>query len=286
MSNDPVRHPGGEGRPDSGMRARVRTRIALRYRGHDLPLGKSEVLLGRGADCDVMLASALVSRHHAKLWLGEHEIRIEDLGSRNGVFVNGEPIAGVRTLQVGDRIDLGDEELELVHHVVADHRGRETQTQMRAQLPESEPPESEERTRQASAFVLLGSLLDKLLALGRAEEAERLMSTHLERVLAEAERGVRPEALSTAGEYSVRLADATGKARWVDFVIRLYAAMREPLPTPQVDALHAVVRKVRGADVAALRRYVDVLRERAAELTAAERFALRRIESLVDVAAL
>jgi pSer/pThr/pTyr-binding forkhead associated (FHA) protein len=277
-------NPASAERPESGFRRRVATKIVLRYSGSDLVLGRSEVVIGRGVDADVVLSSALVSRRHARLSIDdEGAVTIEDLSSRNGVYVNGELLRAPRRLEIGDRLDIGGEELELAREVDEEAmRRRDTQLEMRAQ----KPLDAEERTRQASAFVLLGGLLDKLLALGRVEEAERLMSTHLERLLADAEKGARPESFATAGHYAVRLAEATGKARWVDYGVRLYLALREPMPAPQIDALHAVVRRVQGVDIVRLREYVGVLRARASELGPAERFALRRIESLADVAAL
>ena len=286
MTNDPVRRPGGgDGRPDSGMRPRVPTELALRYHGNDLPIHKREVVIGRGAECDVMLSSVLVSRRHARFVVGSDAISIEDLGSRNGVLVNGQQIEGAHSVFVGDRIDLADEVLELVRYVPPDaRRSSETQANLRAQRSPSEPPESIERTRKASAFVLLGGLLDKLVALGRGEEAERLMSTHLTKLLAEVRQGARPETLTTAGHYAVRLADATSKADWVDYVVELYTLAEQPMPTPQIDTLHVIVRKVSGVSIAKLRAYVELLRELAGELGPSERFALRRIESLLDVA--
>jgi pSer/pThr/pTyr-binding forkhead associated (FHA) protein len=287
MGHDPVRREeGDEAHVGSGFRRRVPTRLALRYRGHDLVLTQPVIVIGRGGECELMLASPLVSRRHARLVHSENGVTLEDLGSSNGVYVNGELLQGPRLLEVGDRIDLGGEELELVRHLDTDPvKSCDTQMKLAAQKVTAADAE-DDRTRQASAFVLLGGLLDKLLALGRADEAERLMMTHLERVLADAERGLRPEAYASAGQYAVRLTEATSRARWVDYAVRLYLALGEPLPTPQIDALHAVVRRVRGVDVLRLREYVAVLKQRAPGLGPAERFAVRRIESLADVAAL
>jgi hypothetical protein len=283
MAQNPVQRPGGEARPESGFRRRVPTRISLRYRGNDLVLASPELLIGRGAECDITLSSGLVSRRHARLRVDDDGVTVEDLQSRNGIYINGELLRETRLLEVGDRIDIGGEELELVQQPDADAaRARDTRIKQRAHKP---TPDPDAGTQQASAFVLLGGLLDKLLALGRGAEAERLMTKHLQRMLAEAERGIRPDAFTTAGHYAIRLADATGRASWVDYVVQLYLAVREPMPTPQIDALHAVVRRVRNVDMVRLREYVAMLRLRAAELSPAERFAVRRIESLADVAA-
>ena len=52
-------------------------------------LGPGETLVGRGGDCDIFFGDVTVSRHHAKLTVDEGGLRIEDLGSTNGTYVNG-----------------------------------------------------------------------------------------------------------------------------------------------------------------------------------------------------
>ena len=62
--------------------------------GSELPLEKERVTLGRGAGVDVMLDDASVSHQHAALELAGAGFRIRDLGSTNGVRVNGSRVAG------------------------------------------------------------------------------------------------------------------------------------------------------------------------------------------------
>ena len=65
-------------------------------------------VLGRGADCGQRLTYPLVSRRHCELSLRGGRVWAEDLGSRNGTAVNGEPLRGARPLADGDRLDLAD----------------------------------------------------------------------------------------------------------------------------------------------------------------------------------
>lgn len=51
-------------------------------------LAKKEVTIGRHTDCDVILASTSVSRHHAKISINKNVIEVEDLGSGNGTLLN------------------------------------------------------------------------------------------------------------------------------------------------------------------------------------------------------
>jgi hypothetical protein len=68
-------------------------------------------VLGRSRDCEIVIDDAGISRHHAEIRPGPEGWTVEDLGSTNGVLVNGQPTRGVELLQPGDRIELGSTEL-------------------------------------------------------------------------------------------------------------------------------------------------------------------------------
>lgn len=74
--------------------------------GNEIPLEKERVTLGRGAGVDVVLDDASVSNQHAALELAGAGFRIRDLGSTNGVRVNGSRVAGA-DLKHGDRLEIG-----------------------------------------------------------------------------------------------------------------------------------------------------------------------------------
>jgi serine phosphatase RsbU (regulator of sigma subunit)/pSer/pThr/pTyr-binding forkhead associated (FHA) protein len=65
-------------------------------------------ILGRHPDCDIVLDVGAVSRHHAQVVRVEDDFFVEDLGSRNGTFVNGELIEGRYRLQDNDRVKICD----------------------------------------------------------------------------------------------------------------------------------------------------------------------------------
>jgi pSer/pThr/pTyr-binding forkhead associated (FHA) protein len=70
-------------------------------------------VVGRGNEADLQLDHESVSRRHAAFRSDAEQLVVEDLQSRNGTLVNGQPIAGPVRIAVGDRITLGSCELEL-----------------------------------------------------------------------------------------------------------------------------------------------------------------------------
>ncbi len=237
-------------------------RYILRYKQHDFDLGKGEVVLGRDVTCELALDDPLVSRTHARLSIQGEEVIVQDLGSRNGVKVNGERVHGSRKLSHGDRILVGSQELIVLTR-------REMAADTLVQHPE-----------RSAGFGLLGALADKALGLGRGDEVERLVGTQLEQLLAELQAGrpVPPELVERASDYALGIAAFTLNSRWIDFIFRAYTALRRPCPARVVDELYTVVRKVQRPAPAALRDYLTVLR--GVGLGPADRFLVNRIEGL------
>jgi pSer/pThr/pTyr-binding forkhead associated (FHA) protein len=72
-----------------------------------------EIIIGRSSDLDMVLVEDMVSRRHAKITSTATDVYIQDLGSTNGTFVNGEKISRSR-LNEGDRILVGTSIIKLV----------------------------------------------------------------------------------------------------------------------------------------------------------------------------
>jgi hypothetical protein len=88
--------------------------ISGKYQGGEFPLKMDrEIIIGRSSDLDMVLVEDMVSRKHAKITTQGGQIIIQDLGSTNGTFVNGEKIKRVR-LREGDRILVGTSIIKLV----------------------------------------------------------------------------------------------------------------------------------------------------------------------------
>lgn len=88
--------------------------ISGKYQGGEFPLpGEGEIVIGRSSELDMVLVEDMVSRRHSKITVTPEQIFIQDLGSTNGTFVNGEKIKRAR-LSEGDRILIGTSIIKLV----------------------------------------------------------------------------------------------------------------------------------------------------------------------------
>src|SRR4051812_17137111 len=78
--------------------------------GTAFEVDRNGVVLGRGADCDIVLDDQKASRKHARIQqLPDGRVSVQDLGSSNGTLVNGSPIqtvilTGAGTIQIGDTV--------------------------------------------------------------------------------------------------------------------------------------------------------------------------------------
>lgn len=88
--------------------------ISGKYQGGEFPLrADREIIIGRASELDMVLVEDMVSRKHAKIVTADNAVVIQDLGSTNGTFVNGEKIKKAR-LKEGDRILIGTSILKLM----------------------------------------------------------------------------------------------------------------------------------------------------------------------------
>lgn len=79
-----------------------------------VPIARTPFRIGRDASAELVLSSPRVSKLHAEIVETEAGYRVRDLGSRNGTFVNGEPLEGERPLHAGDVIHVAHREIVFV----------------------------------------------------------------------------------------------------------------------------------------------------------------------------
>jgi hypothetical protein len=284
--------------------------VRLRYLSHELEVPLGQFVIGRSADCQLALDDPLVSRRHALLTVRADGVTIEDLGSRNGVSVNGVKVDGPRGLVHGDRITIGGQEMVIegmpeegalsvpesiafggprsvarTARLANQAEGYETRedfwsdytTPGVASVPLPQQPD-----RHVNALTLIGSVADKALAMGRAEEAERILQRSLNDVLVKARDGSATQAdlAATAAMYAAKLASATGRGTWVNYIFELYTRIDQLVPGTVVDELYSAVRKVKALDMGMLRAYTESLRTKSASFGPSERFVQQRLEGL------
>lgn len=87
--------------------------VGGKHHGKLIPLGARRFLIGREQDCHLRPNSELVSRHHCVFAIDDFAVRLRDLGSTNGTYVNDERLRGEVSLKDGDRIHIGKLDFEI-----------------------------------------------------------------------------------------------------------------------------------------------------------------------------
>lgn len=86
--------------------------------GDPIPLLKAKLLIGRRSHCDIQLQFPNVSSHHCEMELSNGFWRVQDLGSSNGIKVNGERL-DTKWLMPGDTLSIGKHRYE-IHYAPPD----------------------------------------------------------------------------------------------------------------------------------------------------------------------
>jgi DNA-binding NtrC family response regulator len=132
------------------LQLRIRTG---RHAGATLPIDRP-LLLGRDGRCRVVIEDPQISRVHALIEPDRDRLIIRDMGSRNGLFVNGERVDVLHELQDGDVLILGQTEL------VVEAIGL-TPVMRRRATPESESAGTAPGWRDASAQTEAGEIASR-----------------------------------------------------------------------------------------------------------------------------
>ena len=293
-------------------------RYRLRYQSTDLELPPWEFVIGRSSSCSLALDDGLVSRRHVVLHVARRELQLEDLGSRNGVAVNGERVQGRRVLKHLDRLQIGSQELLVLESASSDaaatlqlsncwkcgqlndHSGGrcahcnailgvETATIAERRVLLDVPNVGEfdaqldEPTNVASSFQLLKAIADKALAMGRFDEAERILSVSLSRVKADAHRTKTLNANTRleGTDFAMRLMDGPKAEHWMTWVLELHIDLELVLEKNTIASLHVATRRMKSPPTRLLEAYLRKLSK--LPHGPAERFRIKQLEGLLRV---
>jgi pSer/pThr/pTyr-binding forkhead associated (FHA) protein len=282
--------------PTQGAFAQA-ARVWLRFNDYEVELAQGETIVGRSPKCQLVMDDPLVSRAHARIFVNGAAVTIEDMGSSNGVLVNGERLARARVIVNGDRVVIGQQSFVLGTTTAAredDDRkrtGAQTLSGFQSWNEESKAAHDQDRseaTRKSDALELLAGVAEKVLALGRGDEAERILGSYLRNMLLSARsRGdIDAGHAEKAATYAVRIAEVTGKGAWVDYAFELYTVLKRPLPAPIVERLYEALRKLQPVSVTVFRQYLAALRTVESQFGPSDRFLLRRLEGLESLGAM
>lgn len=238
-------------------------RYRLRFLLQEFDLVGPEVVIGRSPECHITIEDPLISRRHARLAVGEQGAVLQDLGSHNGVRVNGRLIHGEHLLREGDRIRIGTQEFvfAVVHREQRAVRPTGYMRVCRAcstPYPEGSPecphcgapvtPDEDtmsgviQEPKRNWAFQLLGEVIERALVAGKASDAERLMrraAREVDERLAAGER-LDPAHIGMVAQFAVRLARLVDGAEWIAWVLGLHRRQGMMLSDDVIDRLEEI----------------------------------------------
>jgi predicted component of type VI protein secretion system len=252
------------------------TSLRLIISGAEVVLGAGEHVLGRSAECAVCVEDPLASRRHAAIKVCPESVTIRDLGSRNGVVVNGEEIEGHRALAEGDLITLGSLALTvqqicrinspagaalgspgtgrqavkstaLGRIAVARRAVSEDEALAEAIAATTTLSHSSPFGRPVAAFRLIAEAASRAVATNRAERAEKILEAPLLEVLSTLRAGleVETEIIEIAVQQALALCEITRHPQWVEYLHSLYDQLHKPMPLTVADRMALAMQKSR-----------------------------------------
>lgn len=256
-------------RYDTGLS--VAFRIKLGTQSISVPI-EDGLTLGRHPDCWLQLSADLVSRVHAEIGIVEGRLTVQDRGSRNGTFVNGQKIEGRVELRDGDELRIGRENITVS-----------------SSSPEDSMASLEELISQtmgmgddAGFASLVGQLVGKSLQLGKIRDAER----YLRSMLVQIRSGAFHESDGAIREFvkgALAVAQEANEFAWMDRVLHLYADKSWIMKSSLLEDVERVAALQANVPVGGLEAYESMLRRRAREDPSADLQAtISRVASLRD----
>jgi FHA domain len=233
------------------------SRFRLRFHLQEIDLRPGLTTLGRSEECEVTIEDPLVSRRHAQIAVDGDEVKLIDLGSRNGVRLNGKVVVESAFLADGDRVRIGTQDLvfsRVALKATQNHGSRTTgvlRLCAKCKLPFArESPvcphcgtsEQTDEDTLSGAFghenkhswsvQLLLEATEKAMGIGRMGDAERMLrraTGMFEDRVAEGGK-VEPDQVAAAAVLAVTICESTGDLTWGGWIPSFYvrAALRPP----------------------------------------------------------
>lgn len=214
----------------------------------DITPGRHDV--GRMDGCWLILKSDRVSRYHARFHVRGGTLSVEDLGSRNGTFVNDERISGLVTLEPDDVVRIGDEKMKVLEAEATEDRISSDLRQTMG-VGEDDP----------LARALLAELAEKSLRVGNYKDAERFATALAKQLEARRVPIDDPKARACI-HCMIGLTAKLNSGAWVDRLFHLFASQRWIMSKETLTSVgEALDHVLRMPSTAGMLAYEKVLRE-------------------------
>jgi hypothetical protein len=233
-----------------------------------MDLAAGETLIGRSAACHVTIEDPLVSRQHARVVVAGEEAFVEDLGSRNGVRLNGNLIQGRSPIHDGDRLRIGTQEMVVCRAETSPLAQARATGVLRlcagCKLPYPREvlacphcgvtEQTDEDTlsgsmgqvqQRAWSLQLLVEALDRAIRLGRSTDAHRILERATNQIeeMMSTDQDFAHEQVTAVAVGGLRVSIVSKDPTWGRWVLRLYRG-RGILPPKEVtDAILELVRE-------------------------------------------
>jgi hypothetical protein len=222
-------------------------RFKLRLGSKTLVVPEGQHDIGRITDCWLTVDDELASRHHARIHARDDRLELEDLGSRNGTFVNGQRLEGRHVLEDGDRIRIGR---QMIAVLGSDSSSGDEDEQLRRTLAPGED------TRFPS---LIGQLVDKSLKVGKIKDAERYAGA-LVTQLGQGKVAVDHPAAESCVDCVLSVAERTSSGVWIDRLFRLYGVQGWLMSHDVLERVRAALDRIPRVPGSGIAEYEAVLR--------------------------
>lgn len=253
---------------------RLRTFVRYRQTVHELVLGET-LLVGRAEHCDVVLDDELASREHCRLEIvGDHVLAV-DLGSRNGILINGLTVSGRHEVHHGDIVTVGRSQLSVLRQ---EHEPRATGGAP-LRVSRGRKTSSADLTGTGNVLHILAAATRTSLedddvagAEGSGQNLFVAVRAHLSR-----HQPIRPVYVDETIDLGFVLAERSRDARWLDRVLDVHVIAKRLMESHDVDRFVDLADRI-GPPERGLREYVEMARADAS----ADPVALLRLETLAD----
>lgn len=232
-------------------------------------LGSEPLIIGRSKECDIVLRGENISRRHARIWVEAGNAYVEDLGSTNGVIVDGKKADGATRVSNGGHVTVGRFTLE----VAIDLELEKSRTRPLAQTVRRQPidirklDDGHEQTQKDDTLELMGSVARKQLAIGKVGQAEDTLRDLLKGVqMSAASTGLPRKTWKTATELALDLAKASKKGKWLNYVFEISKHDPHALPVDFVAQAMDLLDDIDALELNQLRTYIAAMNRRGGDL--------------------